>query len=76
MSLQGLLARIGVAVVTLVFVLVFNFFLIRAGLYFLIVVPYSHFAAKKAAAEPPPEVVLLTEIRDLLKAGEVKAGGR
>jgi large conductance mechanosensitive channel len=52
------------------------FLLKAAGLYFLIVVPYTHFAAKKAAAEPPPEVVLLTEIRDLLKAGEVKTGGR
>ena len=31
MSLRGLLARIGVALVTLVFVLVFNFFLIRAA---------------------------------------------
>ena len=52
------------------------FLLKAAGLYFLIVVPYTHFAAKKAAAAPPPEVVLLTEIRDLLKAGELKASGR
>ena len=31
MSLRGLLVRIGVALVTLAFVLVFNFFLIRAA---------------------------------------------
>ncbi len=44
-----------------------------AGLYFLVVLPYNRFAAKPApppAAPPPPspEVVLLGEIRDLLKA--------
>jgi large conductance mechanosensitive channel len=48
-------------------------FLIKAaGLYFLIVVPFNRFMAKPAAPAPPPppsqEVVLLSEIRDLLKA--------
>lgn len=45
------------------------FLLKAAGLYFLIVLPATRFAAKKAAAAPSPEVVLLAEIRDLLKAG-------
>ena len=45
------------------------FVLKAAGLYFLIVLPATRFAAKKAAAAPSPEVVLLAEIRDLLKAG-------
>jgi large conductance mechanosensitive channel len=49
------------------------FLLKAAGLYFLIVLPFSSFAAKMAAEPPPPapptpEQVLLTEIRDLLKA--------
>ena len=48
---------------------VIAFLLKAAGLYFLIVLPATHFAAKKAAAAPSPEVVLLAEIRDLLKAG-------
>ena len=48
-------------------------FLIKAaGLYFLIVVPFNRFTAKPAVPAPPPppspEVVLLGEIRDLLKA--------
>ena len=49
---------------------VIAFLLKAAGLYFLIVLPATHFAAKKAAAPPPPgaQEVLLTEIRDLLKA--------
>lgn len=48
-------------------------FLIKAaGLYFLIVLPFNHYAARLAAAPPPPppprpEEILLTEIRDLLK---------
>ena len=45
-------------------------FLIKAaGLYFLIVVPFSRFAAKMAAAAagPGPQEVLLTQIRDLLQ---------
>ena len=48
------------------------FTLKAAGLYFLIVLPFNSFAARMAAAPPPPapptpDVVLLTEIRDLLK---------
>jgi large conductance mechanosensitive channel len=48
------------------------FTLKAAGLYFLIVLPFSSFAARMAAEPPPPapptpEIVLLTEIRDLLK---------
>jgi large conductance mechanosensitive channel len=47
-------------------------FLIKAaGIYFLVVLPFSRFAARLAAAPPPPapptqEEVLLREIRDLL----------
>jgi large conductance mechanosensitive channel len=50
------------------------FTLKAAGLYFLIVLPFNSFAARMAAAPPPPpappapDVVLLTEIRDLLKS--------
>jgi large conductance mechanosensitive channel len=49
------------------------FLLKAAGLYFLIVLPFNSFAARMAAAPPPPapptpDVVLLTEIRDLLKS--------
>jgi large conductance mechanosensitive channel len=48
------------------------FLLKAAGLYFLIVLPFNQFAARLAAAPPPavptPTEVLLTEIRDLLKA--------
>jgi large conductance mechanosensitive channel len=49
---------------------VIAFLLKAAGLYFLIVLPATHLAAKKAVAPPPPgaQEVLLTEIRDLLKA--------
>ena len=45
-------------------------FLIKAaGLYFLIVLPFNRLASKLAAAAPPsPQEVLLTEIRDLIKA--------
>jgi large conductance mechanosensitive channel len=44
------------------------FLLKAAGLYFLIVLPFSRFASRMAAAAPPnPQEVLLTEIRDLLK---------
>jgi large conductance mechanosensitive channel len=45
-------------------------FLIKAGVvYFFIVQPFSRFAAKLApkAGGPPDDVVLLTEIRDLMK---------
>ncbi len=44
-------------------------FLIKAGVvYFLIVRPFAAFAARLAAAPATPaDVVLLTEIRDLLK---------
>jgi large conductance mechanosensitive channel len=39
-----------------------------AGLYFLVVLPFNRFAAKKEAVPPPPSPseVLLKEIRDLL----------
>jgi large conductance mechanosensitive channel len=52
---------------------VIAFALKAAGLYFLIVLPYNRFAARPAPPAPPPpppsaDVVLLGEIRDLLKA--------
>lgn len=44
------------------------FLLKAAGLYFLIVMPFSRLASKLAAAAAPnPQEVLLTEIRDLLQ---------
>jgi large conductance mechanosensitive channel len=45
-----------------------NFVLKAAVVYFFIVRPFASFTAKLAAAPPPPpaDVVLLTEIRDLL----------
>jgi large conductance mechanosensitive channel len=46
-------------------------FILKAGVvYFFIVRPFASFAAKLAAAPAPPpaDVVLLGEIRDLLKA--------
>ena len=49
------------------------FLLKAAGLYFLIVVPYTHFAKNAAPPPPPPppaQEVLLREIRDILKARE------
>jgi large conductance mechanosensitive channel len=45
-------------------------FVLKAGVvYFFIVRPFANLAARVAAAAPPPpaDVVLLTEIRDLLK---------
>lgn len=50
-----------------------NFLMKAAVVYFLIVRPFARLAARLAAAPPPPpapapEVLLLTEIRDLLKA--------
>ena len=45
-------------------------FVLKAGVvYFFIVRPFANFAAKLAAAPAPPpaDVLLLTEIRDLLK---------
>jgi large conductance mechanosensitive channel len=47
-----------------------NFLLKAAVVYFFIVQPFARFAARLAAAPPPTpaDVVLLTEIRDLLKA--------
>ena len=50
-----------------------NFLLKAAVVYFLIVRPFARLAARLAAAPPPPpapapELLLLTEIRDLLKA--------
>jgi len=44
-------------------------FVVKAGvIYFLIVQPFSRLAARFApAAATPPDVVLLTEIRDVLK---------
>ncbi len=50
---------------------VISFLIKAAGLYFLIVLPFSRFAARLATAPapaaPPAQEVLLTEIRDLLK---------
>jgi len=51
---------------------IFDFVLKAAVVYFFIVRPFRGFAAKLAAAPAPPapppaDVVLLTEIRDLLK---------
>ncbi|MFN8076829.1 MAG: large conductance mechanosensitive channel protein MscL [Kineosporiaceae bacterium] len=51
---------------------VVNFVLIAAAIYFLVVVPMNHLAARrKAGEEPAPaapaeDILLLTEIRDLL----------
>jgi large conductance mechanosensitive channel len=57
--------KIGLVVSALI-----NFVLKAAVVYFFIVRPFARFAAKLAAAPPPPpaDVVLLAEIRDLLKA--------
>jgi large conductance mechanosensitive channel len=46
-----------------------NFVLKAAVVYFFILRPFANFAAKLAAAPAPPpaDVLLLTEIRDLLK---------
>ena len=47
---------------------VISFLIKAAGLYLLIVLPFSRFAARMAAAAPPnPQEALLREIRDLLK---------
>ena len=51
-----------------------NFVIVAAVVYFLVVVPMNHLMAmRKAGAEPEPaapaeDVILLQEIRDLLKA--------
>ena len=46
-----------------------GFLLKAAGLYFLFVVPFSRFTAKRAAAAgPSPQEALLRDIRDLLAA--------
>jgi large conductance mechanosensitive channel len=47
-----------------------NFLMKAAVVYFLIVRPFARLGARLAAAPAPPpaDVVLLTEIRDLLKA--------
>jgi len=52
---------------------VIAFLLKAAGLYFLIVLPFNAFAARMKKEPPPPapptpSEVLLTEIRDLLRA--------
>ena len=47
---------------------VVSFLVKAAGLYFLIVLPFSRLVARQAAAAPPnPQEVLLREIRDLLR---------
>jgi large conductance mechanosensitive channel len=48
---------------------VVSFLFIAAALYFFIVLPVNKLSRKKEAAPPAPkeEIVLLTEIRDLLK---------
>jgi large conductance mechanosensitive channel len=48
---------------------VVGFLFIAAALYFFVVIPYNKFSKKKEAETPPApkeEVVLLTQIRDLL----------
>ena len=48
---------------------VINFIMKAAVVYFLIVRPFAQLSAKLAAQTPPaPDVLLLTEIRDLLKS--------
>ena len=52
---------------------VIAFLLKAAGLYFFVVLPFNEFATRMKSAPPPPapptpSEVLLTEIRDLLKA--------
>ncbi|HSD29474.1 MAG TPA: large conductance mechanosensitive channel protein MscL [Vicinamibacteria bacterium] len=56
---------------------IINFVLKAVVIYFFIVRPFSSFAARFAArpAGPPAEVVLLTEIRDLVKQ-DVERKGR
>jgi large conductance mechanosensitive channel len=48
-----------------------SFVIKAAGLYFVVVLPFSRLAARMAAAEagPNPQEVLLREIRDLLARG-------
>ena len=52
---------------------VFNFLAVAAAIYFLVVVPMNALAARRsrgeepAPAAPAEDIVLLTEIRDLLK---------
>jgi large conductance mechanosensitive channel len=51
---------------------IISFLIKAAGLYFLIVLPFSRYAARLAAAPPPPAPptqteILLTEIRDQLR---------
>src|SRR5262245_29960947 len=55
---------------------VINFVMKAAVVYFLIVRPFARVAAKLAAETPPaPDVLLLTQIRDLLKSrGDRTAG--
>jgi large conductance mechanosensitive channel len=49
---------------------ILSFLIKAAGLYFLVVLPFTRFAARIAAAPapPPPSEVYLKEIRDLLAA--------
>jgi large conductance mechanosensitive channel len=49
---------------------ILSFLIKAAGLYFLIVLPFTRFAARlaAAAAAPPPSEIYLKEIRDLLAA--------
>jgi large conductance mechanosensitive channel len=49
---------------------IISFLIKAAGLYFLIALPFTRFAARMAAAPgpPPPSEVYLKEIRDLLAA--------
>lgn len=61
---------------------VFTFLLTAAVLYFFLVMPMNKLAERRRRGdEPPPElpseeVLLLTEIRDLLAAGRVPQQGR
>ena len=57
------------------------FLLTAATLYFVVVLPMNKLAARRRRGEPPPEapseeVLLLTEIRDLLSAARVPGQSR
>jgi large conductance mechanosensitive channel len=68
-TIHGSDIRIGVVITAVV-----NFLLTAAAVYYLIVVPINKFNERRstgsAAAEKPEDVQLLTEIRDLIKAGQ------
>jgi large conductance mechanosensitive channel len=61
---------------------VFTFLITAAVLYFLVVLPTNKLAERRRRGEEPPpkapteEVLLLTEIRDLLAGGHIPRQGR